>query len=218
MLIYRQQVKLLEKMNPEDFKTAFLASVKYGMDGELPAVDGLPGMYFEMVKPTIDLNNLKYENGKKGGRPKNQTITTPKPNRNQSVTTQKPERNHPEQKRGPAYQYAEVVEYLNQKAGTSFKADSKETQKHIRARMDEGFTLEDFKKVIDIKVKEWGKDSKMAAFLRPSTLFGPKFESYLNQKTIKEKPQNRFNNFHQREYDFDDLESRLLNSERTEGK
>lgn len=52
------------------------------------------------------------------------------------------------------------------------------------ARVNEGFNLEDFKKVIDTKVKSWKGDNKMSAFLRPNTLFGNKFESYLNE-TIK---------------------------------
>ena len=45
--------------------------------------------------------------------------------------------------------------------------------------------MEDFKKVIDIKVQEWGKNEKMNKYLRPETLFGTKFESYLNEKEEK---------------------------------
>ena len=83
------------------------------------------------------------------------------------------------------YPYVEVITYLNQKAGTAFKVNSKDTRKHIKARFDEGFTLEDFKTVIDHKVTEWGSNPEMAQYLRPSTLFGTKFESYLNQKTVQ---------------------------------
>lgn len=83
------------------------------------------------------------------------------------------------------YPYAEVISYLNQKAGTAFKVNSKDTRKHIKARFDEGFTVEDFKTVIDHKVTEWGSNPDMAQYLRPSTLFGTKFESYLNQKTVQ---------------------------------
>lgn len=83
------------------------------------------------------------------------------------------------------YPYAEVITYLNQKAGTAFKVNSKDTRKHIKARFDEGFTVDDFKTVIDRKVVEWGSNPEMAQYLRPSTLFGTKFESYLNQKTVQ---------------------------------
>ena len=73
-----------------------------------------------------------------------------------------------------------IVEYLNRKAGKKYKASSKDTQKHIHARLAEGYTVEDFQQVIDKRCAAWKGDPKMEEFLRPSTLFGPKFESYLN--------------------------------------
>lgn len=76
----------------------------------------------------------------------------------------------------------DIVDYLNEKTGSKFKWQSKDTQKHIKARIKEGYTLADFKKVIDIKCAQWLNDSKMCNYLRPSTLFGTKFESYLNQR------------------------------------
>ena len=75
----------------------------------------------------------------------------------------------------------EIVNYLNEKAGTKYRAGTKDTVKHIRARLSEGYTVDDFKIVIDKKVAEW-QGTKMAEFLRPMTLFGTKFESYLNAK------------------------------------
>lgn len=80
-----------------------------------------------------------------------------------------------------SYLIKDIVEYLNQKANKTFKHSTKTTQQHIRSRINEGFSVDDFKKVIDIKVAEW-QDTDMDKFLRPSTLFGTKFESYLNQK------------------------------------
>jgi len=79
--------------------------------------------------------------------------------------------------------YCPVVSYLNQAAGTAYKPTSKKTQQLIRARQAEGFTLEDFERVIDNMCAEWLGDSKMQQYLRPETLFGTKFESYLNRKT-----------------------------------
>ena len=75
--------------------------------------------------------------------------------------------------------YAPVVEYLNEKAGTKYKPSNKVTQRHINARVAEGYTLDDFKTVIDKKVTEW-KGTAMEQYLRPETLFGSKFENYLN--------------------------------------
>ena len=78
----------------------------------------------------------------------------------------------------------DIIEYLNKKAGTSYRASSKDTQKHINARLNEGFTVDDFKTVIDKKCAEW-KGTEFEQYLRPSTLFGTKFEQYLNAKTTK---------------------------------
>ncbi len=81
----------------------------------------------------------------------------------------------------------DIVEYLNNTLGTKYRATSDKTKKHINARLNEGYTFEDFKAVIDKKSEEWRDDSKMAQYLRPETLFGTKFESYLNQKVVKPK-------------------------------
>ena len=82
------------------------------------------------------------------------------------------------------YPFSEIVDYLNKKADTQYRASSKKTQSLIKARINEGFTLEDFKTVIGKKTTEWKSDNKMSAYLRPETLFGTKFESYLNQKIV----------------------------------
>ena len=75
----------------------------------------------------------------------------------------------------------DIIEYLNKKLSTKYLYTSQYINKHINARLEEGFTYEDFVKVIDKKYKEWhGTD--MAKFLRPETLFGTKFQQYLNQK------------------------------------
>lgn len=74
-----------------------------------------------------------------------------------------------------------IVEYLNDKIGAHYKPNGKKIKDLIRARMNEGYTVEDFKTVIDKKFKSWGKDEKMSAYLRPSTLFGTKFGEYLNE-------------------------------------
>lgn len=80
--------------------------------------------------------------------------------------------------------YVEVIDYLNHKTGKQYRSTTKATQRIIKARFREGFTLEEFKKVIDNKTADWLKDTKMSEYLRPQTLFGAeKFEGYLNQKS-----------------------------------
>lgn len=79
--------------------------------------------------------------------------------------------------------FKEIVDYLNLVTGSSYRYQTRKTQSLIKARMNEGFSVDDFKTVIDKKNAEWGNDTKMSKFLRPETLFGNKFESYLNQQT-----------------------------------
>ena len=77
--------------------------------------------------------------------------------------------------------YQDIINYLNQKTGKRFTLKPKATIGHINARWSEGYSLEDFKTVIDNKCTSWLLDPKMAEYLRPDTLFGPKFEAYLNE-------------------------------------
>jgi uncharacterized phage protein (TIGR02220 family) len=82
--------------------------------------------------------------------------------------------------------YLYIVEHLNARAGTSYKASTKKTKEVIHARLAEGFTVEDFKTVIDKKCSEW-IGTEFEQYLRPATLFGTKFESYLNAKVVTKK-------------------------------
>ena len=90
-----------------------------------------------------------------------------------------------------------VVDYLNEKAGTHYRAGVAKTQSLIKARANEGFTEEDFRTVIDKKCADW-IGTEYEQYLRPQTLFGTKFESYLNgvpynnskYQTQKKRPAN----------------------------
>jgi uncharacterized phage protein (TIGR02220 family) len=81
---------------------------------------------------------------------------------------------------------ASIVQHLNERAGTSYRASSKATARHIEARLNEGYTLQDFFDVIDKKVAEW-KGGEMEKYLRPETLFGSKFEGYLNARVTSNR-------------------------------
>lgn len=80
--------------------------------------------------------------------------------------------------------YSLVIDYLNKKANTNYRPTTKNTQSFINARVKEGYTVEDFKKVIDSKSKEW-LNTGFEKYLRPATLFGTKFENYLNEANKK---------------------------------
>lgn len=93
--------------------------------------------------------------------------------------------------------YKEIIEYLNEKTGRQYKHSAKLNQRVIKARMNEGYTLEDFKTVIDKKSVKWKDDVKMKEYLRPETLFGTKFDRYLNEDLeTKSEPWTVGNNEH----------------------
>lgn len=117
--------------------------------------------------------------------------------------------------------YSEIIAYFNSKANTSYKSTTKKTQGLIKSRILEGFTKEDFFKVIDTKIHEW-INSDMQKYLRPETLFGNKFESYLNQKAIERKVPNgnytsnnskRFNNNVGSSQNHNDIETEILRAQ-----
>lgn len=82
-----------------------------------------------------------------------------------------------------------IVNYLNAKADTKYRSSSQATRRHIEARLNDGFTLDDFYAVIDKKCAEW-LGTEMEKYLRPETLFGSKFESYLNAKITNRRGEN----------------------------
>ena len=89
----------------------------------------------------------------------------------------------------------EIINYLNMKVNSKYKSTTGKTKSLINARLKEGFNEEDFRKVIDNKCYEW-LNTEYEKYLRPETLFGTKFESYLNQKeSIKEKRKKEMENW-----------------------
>ncbi len=122
-----------------------------------------------------------------------------------------------------------ILNYLNTKANVNYRITNRKTVGLITARLREGFTSEDFKVVIDKKVSEWSGTS-FEQYLNPFTLFGDKFELYLNQKVAPKKSNGngvvansksekfyksdtrklRFHNFTGREVDYDAIENQLL--------
>ncbi|MGV9031699.1 conserved phage C-terminal domain-containing protein [Lactococcus lactis] len=86
--------------------------------------------------------------------------------------------------------YSEIISYLNEKAGRSFKT-TEAHKRFIKARWNEDYKLDDFKRVVDNKVADWtGKTingQPAEKYLQPSTLFGTKFDNYLNQTPMRQE-------------------------------
>lgn len=137
-------------------------------------------------KTTISIVNYKVYQGSE-----DQEKTTEKPQEDQEKTIEKPQEDtnkndNNEKNDKNNIMVAEIISYLNEKTGKNFKSGVAKNRDLIKARLKEGYSVEDFKKVIDIKVAEWLNDENMSKFLRPETLFSNKFEGYLNQKPKQE--------------------------------
>ena len=116
-----------------------------------------------------------------GLKPKrSQTEAKPKPNSNPRVENENVNEDV----------IKDVITYLNEVLSTKYKHNADYIKKHINARISEGYTLEDFKTVIDKKYRSWS-GTEMAKFLRPETLFGTKFASYLNELEGEEEKNGR---------------------------
>ena len=193
-----------EALTEEDRKEVIYAITMYGTFGveiELPYPHNA---YFALIKDSLDFSKTARTNGSKGGRPKNEP-TVPEDQKPSVIEDQEPtvggngkaqtipnhtEPNHtePNDKKGGASAsppYEAIISYLNEKAGTNYRASAAKSRQHINARWAEGYRLEDFKAVIDKKVAEWLNDPKFGKYLRPETLFGTKFEGYLNAPAPK---------------------------------
>ena len=183
MLCLQHQKGHLTKKNIE------LAVGKASEDVMSKFVQDDNGLYYNDTLEKVILKREAYsqsrsENGKKGGRPKKEA--TENHNQNQEKTIclpyAKAYENHTEIENENINIIKDVIEYLNSKLGTRYKYTSKSIQKHINARICEGYKYEDFVFVIDIKYKDW-HGTEMAKYLRPETLFNSeKFQSYVNQK------------------------------------
>lgn len=199
-ILYTDWFKQIEILSMEQRGVLFTALMCYQRGDALPSMDGVVNMAFSFICADMERNNAKYEAicekrraaGLKGGRPKKDE------ERKAEVLAQideieKKQKKANESKKSKSVKvpYGEIIDYLNAACGTRYSPETKATQRLIKARFNEGKTLDDFKQVIDTKAAEWLGDAKMNAFLRPETLFGTKFEGYLNQKQIKTAGEER---------------------------
>lgn len=135
--------------------------------------------------PRIGTPKIGSSQIKEQGLPKMGVKTLPK----MGVTKEKKEtlqKKHIYRSDEPKEQIEEIIMYLNKSASKNFRSNKADTIKSIKARLNEGYKIDDLKKVIDIKTSQW-KETEWDKYLRPKTLFGNKFEDYLNEKPIKKK-------------------------------
>lgn len=202
LIFYQSFARAIKKLPESEQLKALWSIIDYALEDKEPDGDGMYMVVYEMAKPQIDANVERKRNGSRGGRP-------PKPP--EKPKEQKKPVEPVKEKEPPPYQ--EIIDYLNEKAGKRFKVNDK-AKAHINARVNDGYTLPDFRAVIEKKVAEW-KGTEMDKFLRPETLFGTKFEGYLNQnETARKKAKSTgFSNFEERDYNFEELERELLGAQ-----
>jgi len=141
----------------------------------------------DMNNGQFNINNRTYQNG--------QPIPVITTDINSDITTDTYIEELPIKEIAEKIPYKEIITYLNEQANKNFKFTGSANKDLIKARFNDGFTLEEFTKVIDIKCEEWIGDTKMEKFLQPSTLFSNKFDNYLNQEIIiKGKKTNTWGN------------------------
>lgn len=111
----------------------------------------------------------------------------------------------------------EIVAFLNSTTGSSYRSTTDKTRKLIAARLAEGFTIDDFKAVITKKAKEW-QGTDMAQYLRPETLFGTKFEGYLNQPEVRNNKRSPISRAEQERQEGIEVVHRLMREYEEEGR
>jgi uncharacterized phage protein (TIGR02220 family) len=115
-----------------------------------------------------------WDNYQDTNRPSNNEVTTYQQATNKLLTTNKNDKNVKNER------IKTIIDYLNKKSGKNYRAGASKTSSLITSRLNENYTLDDFKHVIDVKTQEW-INTDMEKYLRPETLFSGKFEGYLNE-------------------------------------
>ena len=150
VVIYRNFYEGLKGVSERSYKRIMNAVLSYALDGIEPKLSGLEYAVFSQAKTQIDANNRKFENGKQGGRPRNQseenenqTETTEEPNHNQTITKEKPNETKPE------------PSHANEKCkmrNVILKVSKKESKERDLKNNNNACALESYGDIMD----EWG--------------------------------------------------------------
>ena len=202
MVFYRSFFEAVEDLPPEDFKQAVTAIMRYALDGTADDVKGVAKSILIMARPQIDKNNKRYENGTRGGR---------KPNDNQTITKTEPKCISSK----PNVNVNDNVNDIKENTLKSVKEKrvAPPTPEDVREYCREKGLNVDADRFVDFyESKNWyvGKN-KMKDWKAAVRNWA---RSQRQESTAKgtEKPRNRFDNFQQREYDYDALIAREMAS------
>jgi len=190
---FHKEETVIIKLNvPLDIsKSSYYRVINYGLNVFPKHVKmySLSKNYSELILS----KNEKIYDEKKSKEPKIETIEAEPIQAEQIVEKQKAPRKKATETSYPNEVYEDIVNFLNQATGKNYKTNSVINRKFITQRLNDGFTLEDFRQVISVKSTNW-LGSKMEQFLRPETLFSNKFESYLNENIVSNAPNSNLKN------------------------
>ena len=214
-VFYRSFEECIAELSPDVQIDCYKAIVHYALDGIEPDADGVVMAMFRAFKPQIDANNKRYENGKRGGRPKvNQTETNIKPKDNQTVTKPKPNVNVNVNENVNVYIH--IRDMYNETCVSFPKVTtlSDKRKKALSARL-KVYKLDDFKRLFTKAeesdfLKGANKSNWSATFdwlICDANMAKVLDGNYDNKKVV---PVKTTPGFTQRDYDMDDLEKRLL--------
>jgi hypothetical protein len=134
IVFYRSFYEAIKEIPLEEQGVVYNAIYGYALDGIEPELNGIAKAIFLLVKPQIDANNTRYENGKKGGKSKvNQNVTEAKPNSNQNVTEVEPKPNQDETETEPNENVNVNVNENDLKENTKRKVFTKPTVEEVKA-------------------------------------------------------------------------------------
>lgn len=215
VVFYRSFYEAIKELPPEDFKKSVCAIMEYGLDEKEPESTGIEKTIFLLAKPQIDANNRRYLNGTKGGRPK----TKVEPNQNQTETKHEPKEKD----------NVKVNEKDKENNNTSATVDSDESPCAGKFLLNDNTEyavsendVETFQQLYPgIDVRQELRNIQAWCLSNPKnrkTRNGAKrfLNGWLSRAQNSARPEkkiantNKFNNFPQRGYDMDSLESQLL--------
>lgn len=200
-IVYGDTKAIVDELTNEQAGELFRGMLDYFVDGTEPEFSNVLKIAFIPIRQQMDRNSDKYakmcdrnrKNAKMRwdavgcGRIRSDAVdanTNTNTNKNKDIDT-----NTKSHKQSDEISLS-LLSYLNSKTGSSFR-DTEQVRELIESKLNDGYTVDDLKSVIDKKAIEWNCDGKMRTYLRPSTLFGEKFEEYLNAPNPAEVEQER---------------------------
>lgn len=202
MVFYRSFFEAVEDLPPEDFKQAVTAIMRYALDGTADDVKGVAKSILIMARPQIDKNNKRYENGTRGGR---------KPNDNQTITKAEPKCISPK----PNVNVNDNVNDIKENTLKSVKEKrfAPPTPEDVREYCREKGLNVDADRFVDFyESKNWYVGKNKMKDWKAAVRNWARSQRQGSTAKGTEKPRNRFDNFQQREYDYDALIAREMAS------